>query len=72
MNPLNAITYLRSIDFPADPIESEYTFQTATADDARMIDDALRAIRPSRLPQAIDHYSDSDFDTLNLILYPLD
>jgi len=72
MNPLPAIDFLRSIDFPADPIESHYTFHTATADDARMIDDALRALRPTNLPHAIDDYSDSDFDALDRILYPND
>lgn len=72
MNPINAIRFLRSIDFPCDPIASHDFFDAALPDQTAAIDDALRALRPTAIPYAINDYSDSDFDALDDALYPTD
>lgn len=68
MNPINAIRFLRSIDFPADPIDSHYFFQTA---DAAIADELATAIHALFNRSLID-LNDSDFDALDDALYPPD
>ena len=73
MNPINAIDFLRHIQFPADPIAAHDALYALAADYRPTLNDALIALFPDRTFRPIlDDLSDSDFDDLDRILYPND
>lgn len=70
MTPINALRFLRSIDFPADPIAApDFAARDAdyNTDPIFNIPDAISALFPHR---TLDDLTDSDYDALDDALYP--